>query len=386
MTTTPAAKGLEKLHQTYLARDKRARQLMGSGQKIIGYLCSFTPLELLTAAGLVPFRFMGNMRQPITEADVHMETIVCPVVRSCFDVAVKGGYSFCDGLVIPHTCDSVSRTYPIWKNELGLALCHYLDVPHLVDQPSKEFFKAELGTFRERLEKFIGRKITAEQISQAVGRHNLLRALVRELYGLRRQEPPPISGTEITEIMVATMSLPVEESIVLLQSAIEEVKARQVPAREKLPRIMLYGSEVNDILIAELVEQSGANLVMDDLCVGSRFYWADVPVTADPLDGLVERYLENMNCPRTFRPRKGTHQEYLEERFGYLAQFARDFAVDGIILYIYRYCDPLGFDVPDLKHYLESKGFPVLYVEDVYSISSPGKLRTTFQAFIEMLG
>jgi hypothetical protein len=45
-----------------------------------------------------------------------------------------------------------------------------------------------------------------------------------------------------------------------------------------------------------------------------------------------------------------------------------------------------GNTVKQYKQYLESQGFPVLYVEDVYSISSPGKLRTTFQAFIEMLG
>lgn len=386
MTTRAATKGLERLQQVYLARDKRARELMYEGEKIIGYLCAFTPLELLTAAGLVPFRFLGNMRQPITEADIHMETIVCPFVRSCFDVAIKRGYDFCDGLVIPHTCDSISRTYPIWKNELGFSLCHYLDVPHLVDQSSKEFFKSVLGDFRYRLEQYIGRPITTEQIRQAVALHNGLREKIRELYQLRQQEPPPISGSEMTEVIVATMSLPVWESIELLKNAIKEVKARKVTTAKKLPRLLLYGSEVNDTIIMELIEQSGANIVMDDQCVGSRFYWNDVSITPDPMDGLVERYLEGIPCPRTFKPRNGTYQEYLEERFGYLGQFVRDFAVDGVILYVYKYCDPLGFDVPDLKYYLESKGYPVLYMEDVYSVPNQGKLRTTFQAFVEMLG
>lgn len=385
MAITAAAKGLEKFHQVYLARDKRAMELKEKGKRIIGYLCCFPPLELITAAGMVPFRFLGNMRQPITEADIHMETIVCPFVRSCFDVAIKGGYDFCEGLVIPHTCDSVSRTYPIWKYELDFPLCHYLDVPHLLDQSSKRFFKSVVVDFHHRLEKFIGASITPEQIRQAIALHNENRAKMRELYQLRRQDPPPISGTEMTEVLVASMSLPVEESTELLKSAIEEVKARDVSTKERLPRFLLYGSEISDTIITELIEQSGANVVMDDLCVGSRFFWADVPITADPLDGLVERYLEGINCPRTFKPRKGTYQEYLEERFGYLGQFATDFAVDGVIAYIFKYCDPLGFDFPDLKYYLESRGFPVLYVEDVYSMPSTGKLKTTFQAFIEML-
>ncbi len=377
---------LDKVHEVYLARGKRARELKAKGKHIFGYLCAFTPLELLTAAGIVPFRFMGSMRQPITEADINMETIVCPVVRSCFDVAVKGGFNFCDGLIVPHTCDSISRTYPIWRSELGLPFCHYLDVPHLSDESSKEFFKALFADFRKDLEKFVGRKISTNEISHAVAQHNQLRAAVRELYQLRKQEPPAVSGSEITEIMVATMSLPVTEATHLVKGTIDEIKGRRVQPKEKLPRLMIFGSEINDTMIPELIEQAGADLVMDDLCIGSRFYWNDVPVTPDPVDGLVERYLEGLPCPRTFKTRKGTQQEYLEERFGYLRQFARDFKVDGVILYIYKYCDPLGFDVPDLKSYLESQGLKVLYVEDVYSMSSPGKLKTSFQAFVEMLG
>lgn len=97
---------------------------------MLGYLCAYAPLEMITAAGFIPFRIKGNVRESITRADTEMETIVCPLVRSCFDMTLKGSYDFLDGLVIPHTCDSVSQTYDIWKYTLKLPYCYFVNVPH----------------------------------------------------------------------------------------------------------------------------------------------------------------------------------------------------------------------------------------------------------------
>jgi benzoyl-CoA reductase/2-hydroxyglutaryl-CoA dehydratase subunit BcrC/BadD/HgdB len=56
-----------------------------------------------------------------------------------------------------------------------------------------------------------------------------------------------------------------------------------------------------------------------------------------------------------------------------------------VVLYIYKYCDPYGFDVPAMKSYIESKGVPALYLEDEYSMSTIGRLRTRIQAFLELI-
>ena len=90
---------------------RRARELKAAGHKIIGYLCACVPLEIITAAGLVPFRIKGDARDPIDAADALMENIVCSRVRSCFDLSLKGRYEFLDGLVIPHACYINSRRY-----------------------------------------------------------------------------------------------------------------------------------------------------------------------------------------------------------------------------------------------------------------------------------
>ena len=124
---------------------------------------------------------------------------------------------------------------------------------------------------------------------------------------------------------------------------------------------------------------------MDDLCIGSRFYWHDVELTPDPLDGLARRYLEKLVCPRTYRPSPGSHEADLENRFGYLRGYAQEFNVKGGILYIIRFCDTHEFDVPDVREYLQRLGLPTLHIEDDYTLAGIEGLRTRVQAFLEMI-
>jgi benzoyl-CoA reductase subunit C len=178
----------------------------------------------------------------------------------------------------------------------------------------------------------------------------------------------------------------VEEATQLIDSVIKEVKQRGSVLPAKSARMMVVGAQVDNVAFIDLIEDSGAWVVADDLCPGAREFFADVAVTADPVDGIAERYLRKINCGRTFREREGDYQEYLEERFGHIRRFIKDFKVDGVVLYIYKYCDPYGFDVPAMKSYIESADTPVLYLEDEYSMSTIGRLRTRIQAFLELLG
>jgi bzd-type benzoyl-CoA reductase N subunit len=378
------AKGLSLVDRYYQDYGSRARELKGEGKRIMGYLCAFVPLEIIAAAGFIPFRIKGDTGEPITKADTEMETIICPLVRSCFDMALKGKYGFLDGIVIPHACDSICRTYQIWQYTLNLPYSHFINMPHGTDDSSLEFYKAELETFRKSLGKFIGKEISDQSLKEAIALYNQNRAKVRELYELRKSNPPLLSGVEVAKTLVAGVGLPVEEATKLIEGVTSEVKKRKPPAK-KSARLMVVGAQVDNIAFIELVEESGAWVVADDLCPGGRESLAPVDTSVPPIDGIAERYLRRIYCGRTFRERKGSHDDYIEERFGHIGRMIRDFKVDGVVLYIYKYCDPFGFEVPQIKSYVEAKGVPVLYVEDEYSMSTIGRLRTRVQAFLEML-
>ncbi|MDD5243845.1 MAG: 2-hydroxyacyl-CoA dehydratase family protein [Syntrophorhabdaceae bacterium] len=385
MTGLQNDNGLEATDRYYAQYGSRAKELKKEGRKVIGYMSALTPVEILTAAGVVPLRLKGFMDEAISRGDAYMETIVCPFVRSVFDAAVKGRFNFMDGMVMPHQCDSMDRTSDVWSYNLNLPYWHFLNVPHVTDNPSIEFMKEILRVFIDTLEKFLGVKITDEAIARAIKAHNENRRLMKELYALRKSTPPLISGVEMMKVLVAAMSIPVDESSALIKSIIGEVKQRKAPADGNKKRIMIIGDQVDSTAIAETIENAGAWLVVDDLSIGGKIYWPEVDETADPLQGIAERYLRKLKIATTFVSEGNTYEENLEARFGHLKQRIAEFKVDGAILFIYKYCDPYGFEVPAMKSYIESAGIPVLYLEDEYSTSTLARVKTRIEAFLEMI-
>jgi benzoyl-CoA reductase subunit C len=187
------------------------------------------------------------------------------------------------------------------------------------------------------------------------------------------------------QVLIAVVSIPVTESNEMLREIIEEVKARKDGPQRKESRLLVYGCAIDDIAFFNLVEESGANVVIDDLCIGTRDYWTDVAVNGDPLKNLADRYLGNIMCSRTFRQSPGTRQQDLDNRYGYIRDLAEEFNVSGAILYVLRFCDTFEFDAPEVKDYLEEAGIATLYLEDDYTLTSIHGLKTRIQAFLEMV-
>lgn len=381
-----ASGGLARAYEIYSNRFQRAKELKADGKRIIGYFCCYPPLEMMTALDLVPFRILGDMYEPITKADAYLTTVICPFLRSSFDLALNGRYDFLDGFVGVHACDTAHNVAHIWRYYLQTPYAHFIDIPHTVHEASFEFFREEFGVFGKTLEEFAGREISDERLRGAIAAHNYQRALVRELYDLRKEAPPLLSGAETLAIMVALMSIPLEEGTELLRETITEVKGRRNGPLKQPARLLVWGSPIDNVALIDMIEGGGANVVMDDMCVGTRFYWSDVELTPDPLLALAHRYLDGIHCPRTFRETGPNYWADLENRFGYIKDFAREWTVNGVILQSVKYCDTHGYEVPGLKDYLQMVGFPSLYLEHEYSMVALAPLRTRVEAFLEMIG
>jgi bcr-type benzoyl-CoA reductase subunit C len=375
---------IEKYYQDY---GLRAKELKKEGKNLVGYICSFVPLEIITASGCIPFRVRGNIHEPITKGDTLLETIVCPYYRSCFDLSVKQKYDFLSGMVIPHGCDSMVRSYSAWSYSLPYSYFHFINIPTVCVESSFEFFNAELNTFKKSLEKFTGKAITDDDLAKTIRIYNENRDKVRALYEFRKADPPLISGTELTMVLTVGSSLPIGEFNTLLDQVLAEIGMREKSPLKKGPRIFIDGACLDNIELIKLVEELGGNVVADTICNGARDYFPKTDVGRDPIDALSHRYLEKINCPKTYREKKAaTFEGDIASRFGDIGAYAKEFKVDGAILYIYKYCDPFGFEVPARKAYYQSIHIPLLHLEDVYSAGTISQLRTRIQAFLEMIG
>jgi benzoyl-CoA reductase subunit C len=380
----PQIKGIAKARESNCNRPLKIKEFRERGKKVICYYCSIVPQEILSAAGLVPFKVVGSMRESVIKANKYLEPHMCGHVASTFDLALRGVYDGVEGVVVPHTCDHTERVDRYWWHCLNNNYVYTVEVPHWRHYPaSQEFFKDELNALIRSLENLTGSEISSNMLADQVVLYNQLRASVRKLYELRKSHPPLISGSEITEIMLASMNMPAEEAINLIHDVIKEVRERKNNI-DKNVRILIWGSCVDDPILIQLIEQVGANVVIDDLCIGTRHYWRDVPPTADPLEGLSLRYLETP-CPVLCNDWTGSHRTDLEKRFGHLIDYARDFRVEAIILYSLMRCDTHAFWLPSLRDYLKSQGFPVLIIEEDYTIASPASLKTRVQAWVESI-
>ena len=383
-------KGIDKAQHIYHNRPERAVELKKEGKKVLGYLCIYPVVELISTFDLVPYRIFGSIEEPITKADACLPNCVCPFLRSSLDLGLKGKYDFLDGVVMAHPCDVGEKLAHIWRTYMQPPYSFYIDTPHSTHDDAVQYHKAVLADCLKSLENLTGRKATAEGLKKVIGQYNRQRTLVRELYDLRKLNPPLITGVETLTVLKALMSIPVEEGNQLLGEVISEVKARRDRVA-KSTRVMIWGSIIDDVAFIKMVEDLGADVVMDDMCVGSRFFFPDVEVTDDPLDGLARRYLLDLKCPRTFIEsgiEKGVkdYPEDLEKRFGYIGNYVKDWNVQGVILYGLRFCDIHAYEVVPLRDYLTAKNVPSIYIEHDYTAGSLAPLTTRIQAFLETVG
>jgi len=383
--------GMARVDELYQERSQRVRELKAEGKKIVGYLCIYPVLEMMTALDLVSYRVVGDMREPITKADHYMPPVVCPFLRSCLDLGLKGKYDFLDGMVTSHICDVGSSLSGVWNYTVKTPYHYHIDTPHTVHDTSLEQLRGLLGAFKKSLEEFAGKKMTDVMLTKSIVLHNEQRALVRELYELKKPDPPLISGAETIKVIKAVQSLPTGEGNTLLRSVIAEAKARKNGPVKKAARLLVWGSILDETAFIKMIENLDANVVMDDTCVGSRPFFDDVKLTPDPIDGLARHYLVDIKCPRTFRARdfyatKKNYMEDLKARFSYLADYARDWKANGVIVESVRYCDTHGYEVPGVRDYLKEVGLPSIYLEHDYTEGALAPLRTRVQGFLEIIG
>jgi benzoyl-CoA reductase subunit C len=387
MATTGFARAKEILR----SRPARALALKQEGKKIVGYLSMHVPLELIEGLGMVPYRMTGDLREPVTQADRGLPAAFCPYMRSVLDLSLKGRFGFLDGFAQAHPCDAQEKTVRVISSFVRFPFTHFIDVPATVHGYAVDYFLDQLRDFRRESERYAGRALTEDRLIEAVNTYNEQRALVRELYALKKADPPALTGRETLEVILSVQSLPAPEGNALLREAIFEARSRSSGRPDRKTRILVWGSVIDDVTYLDLIEGSGSNVVIDDLDEGTRPYQSDVSPEGDPMRALAERYLVGIPTARTFVDKgqgecKKDNLTDLEARYGYLRRYIEEWRVDGVILQSVRYCDPHGYELVDVKDYLNHIGVPHAYVEHNYSEGALAPLRTRVEAFLETLG
>ncbi len=365
-------------HATQTLCNPTLQSWKGQGGKVVGYFCSFMPLELITAAGLLPFRIRGTGSTSTELADAYLSNLNCSFSKHCFNLALAGEYDWLDGLVMFNSCDALRRTYDYWVRRVDTPFVKLLHLPKKTDAPQVAFFREQLADLRTQLEREFDVEISDTRLREAIGLHNETRRLLRQLYQLRRVKVPPITGSEVLAVTVASTAMPGQEFNALLRTLLKEIESRQATKAYRA-RLMIIGCELDDPRYLEVIEGLGGLVVGDSLCYGSRTLWHSVDEAAeDPLGALASYYLAGRpSCPRICT-------QY-ESRDTYVMKMIRDFQVDGVILERITFCDTWAFEGYSLEHDFKDRKIPLLVLEREYNHLGEGQLRTRVQAFLESM-
>ena len=345
-------------------------------RKIIGYLCSYVPEELIYAAGLHPMRLFSS-KSDIILAEEHLQAYCCSLVRGVLEDSLSGRLDFLDGTVFPHTCDTIMRLSDIWR--LKGRYQWFMDVvlPVKLNTPSaREYMIAVINRFKQELEQASGKKITDNDLSEAIIVFNRIRKGLKKVYELQSKTPGIVSGQDLYTLVKGSMIMEREDAASLLEEMVLGLE-NQSPTENTGKRLVVSGSICDAPEIYDAIENAGAVIVGDDLCTGQRWFEGEIETGKDPLQAIAQRYVDRMVCPaKHITP---------EARGEHIVSLAKKNQADGVVFMLLKFCDPHAFDYPYLKERLAQAGIKSLHVEMDDQQQNLGQLSTRIETFANMI-
>lgn len=349
------------------------------GGKVTCYWCCYAPEELITAAGMAPFRARATGSRGTEMADAYLSSINCSFCRHAFNMGLIGEYDFLEGVVWLNNCDHVRRIYDNWKRKIDTPLAHMMSLPKFTGDKQVAWWRQELVNFKGTLEEHLGIRITDDRLREAIRIHNEKRRLLRELYELRKKDNPPVTGADALAIVVASTAIPPVEFNRMLKELLEELKDAE-GINDYKHRLMLVGSIFDDPAYVKVMEDIGAIVVTDSQCFGTRAFWVDVDESiSDPLDALAKYAIQDKHhCPRLFGQFKRRSQ--------FVQDMVKEYNVDGVVGFRMAFCDLWAGEYYMLNLDMREANIPFFHMDREYKMAgTAGQVRTRVQAFMETL-
>lgn len=370
------------------ANNDLIRQAQGSGRICVAYTCENVPEPLLNLEGTFSARLRAPHTGSLEMGTYYMTSFLCEYSRALLERAIEGGFNFADCMITPDGCTMMNRCVEnmelLKTNEKEKFFYEYMEVPMKADDNGLNLYVLQCKNhILKPLREHYGIDVSDAAIRKAVQEHNRVCELIRAIGEFRKGDTPRITGYEYHIITMVTYAAPKYLLIDKLEETLEELKTRQPDAKSPFrARVVLVGSEVDDVDLVRLIEESGAYVCADRFCYGSFPGRDPIELTEDEdaLTQICRQYLYRGQCPRLM------NQAKIQERRRYVASLAEEYQADGIIYEQMKFCDPWAYEKMVGSHVLrEDYGYPVLAVDRPYAIGASGQMRTRVQAFVESI-
>ncbi len=358
-----------------MTRSESIRRHKESGGKALAVLPIHYPKEILTAMNILAVELWGPPGPPRGPDAGRIQTYVCAVVRNALAFMASGGADAVDGVLFPHTCDSIQGLATVAPDMGGWngAVIHFTHA-HGDDRPSaRRFVASELRSLATGLENLVGTPLDPAALADAIRLHREIDDLRGRLLDHRARLP--MNDRSLYTLLRSGEYLWPEDHLVELQDAVQRLVP--TPVQTGTP-VMVTGIVPEPMSIFDALEDGGAWVAADDYAATGRRINRHRPKTADdPIQSLVDLYFRAPPC--------STRQSNQSARADHVEKLLDSSGSAGVIIHTVKFCEPELFDAPVIRARLEARAVPVLDLESELESELSGQTITRIEAFVEML-
>ncbi len=374
------------LSEVHGLRIQELQEAKAQGKKVIGTFCVFVPEEIIWAANGISVGLCAGAEMGQEEAEQVLPRNTCSLIKSFmgFKLARLCPFFESSDLVVGETtCDGKKKAYEILADHVPV---HVMEIPQMKEARDRELWKQEMRRFMGRVEEVTGVTVTPERLSEAIKMLNDRRRILQRLDQLRKAVPTPISGRDALLVNQISFYDDPPRFTQKIGELCDELEARieqgEGVVPKGTPRVMLSGCPmaVPNWKLPFVVESSGAVVVGEESCIGTRntrdLVQEDGSTLDEMLDRLVDRYMK-IDCA-CFTPNN--------ERLEHILEMANSLEVDGVIHYALQFCHPYTIEAFKVERVLKEASIPMLKIETDYSNEDAEILKNRVEAFVEMVG
>ncbi|MCX4096697.1 2-hydroxyacyl-CoA dehydratase subunit D [Nocardia sp. alder85J] len=352
-----------------------------SGRPAIASFPMNFPAEIVHAAGALPV-IVQDDPTPVTEGRSLLAEFYCGYTRSVADQAALGRLDVFDAFVVADHCVQLLGAVDVIRWARPAKPVHFAQFTSAMDDSWTN--PRVIGRIEECVREVgtaLGVSVTDEALAASIRAFNENRRRLRDLYDRRRSGRARITASQMQILVKSSMVMDVDEHTALLDRLLARLGPAPEPPADPV-RLHLSGHFCHGPRpeLLDLIEESGAIVVDDDLYTGFRYISTDVPESGDPLAALSQWYTDRNRAAPC--PTRVTTQIDWDT---YLIDSIEKSRSDGVVVLMAKFCEPHMLYYPELRKALDARGIPLLLLETEHEGVPAETVRTRTETFVERI-
>ena len=346
------------------------------GGKVVGHFQVYFPEEIAHAAGALPFKVRGAPLEP-TRADSHFGSYLCSILKTSLELALSQRAEL-DLFVTHPICDAARNLAGVWGRNVPYP-CQILYLPQNPNSAhAAEYLRGEYDRLRRAVEAVTGQVVSDPGLRRSLAIYNENRALLRQLYVLKRESPWLVSADEAYMLVAVGGLIRREEHNALLGYALPLLRQRNARRHDRI-RVVFEGGFCEQPPL-DLIRAIGRScyVVDDDLLIGLRWLTSDIIANGDPLGALAEAYLERSSYSPVQHDLRKPKEQMLLQRI-------KDAGAQAAIITAAKMCEPGLEEQVAYTKALERENIPYFVSEFEENMTSFDQLEIQLETFVENL-